>query len=146
MLRNRIFEFTTGDLRGRFVIDLEKVCTIQLTDFKTIEIIFDNKSFCLEGSTNTIDRLFQQFIEYKTACPCTPPLKKPLPKSELLKAGFKLEPQTIFEVLQDICEKNDLRFGQAIASIFGSDVDLFYNTNEELLQIISEKKIQLNLK
>jgi hypothetical protein len=81
MLRNRIFEFTTGDLRGRFVIDLEKVCTIQLTDFKTIEIIFDNKSFCLEASTNTIDRLFQQFIEYKTVCPCTPPLKKPLPTS-----------------------------------------------------------------
>lgn len=73
----------------------------------------------------------------------TPP---PMPKSELLKAGFKLEPQTIFEVLQDICEKNDLRFGQAIASIFGSDVDLFYNTNEELLKIINEKKIKLNLK
>lgn len=56
------------------------------------------------------------------------------------------KPQTIFEVLQDICEKNDLRFGQAIASIFGNDLCLFYKTNEELLQIINEKKIKLNLK
>jgi hypothetical protein len=95
------------------------------------------------------------------------PPPPPMPKSELLKYKSTVEtkslelsehsafsmativepkPQTIFEVLQDICEKNDLRFGQAIASIFGSDVDLFYKTNEELLQIINEKKIQLNLK
>lgn len=56
------------------------------------------------------------------------------------------KPQTIFEVLQNICEKNDLRFGQAIASIFGSDNCLFYKTNEELIEIINEKKIKFNIK
>ena len=70
----------------------------------------------------------------------------PMPKSELLKYKYTAEQKTIFEVLQNICEKNDLRFGQAIASIFGNDIDLFYKTNEELLNIINEKKIKLNLK
>ena len=70
----------------------------------------------------------------------------PKPSPPPMPAVGQPKPQTIFKVLQDICEKNDLRFGQAIASIFGSDVDLFYKTNEELLQIINEKKIQLNLK
>ena len=70
----------------------------------------------------------------------------PMPRSELLKAGFKLKPQTIFEVLQDICEKNNLPFGQAFASIFGNDLCLYHKTDEELLKIINEKKIKLNLK
>lgn len=95
------------------------------------------------------------------------PPPPPMPKSELLKykdapysksvepstySAFSMatlgqpKTQTIFEVLQDICEKNDLRFGQAIASIFGSDLCLSYKTNEELLQIINEKKIKLKLK
>lgn len=95
------------------------------------------------------------------------PPPPPMPKSELLKykdtvetkslelsehSAFSMatlgqpKPQTIFDVLQDICEKNDLRFGQAISSIFGSDLCLFYKTNEELLSIINEKKIKLNLK
>ena len=59
---------------------------------------------------------------------------------------WQQKPQTIFEVLQDICEKNDLRFGQAISSIFGNDLCLFYKTNEELMEFINEKKIKLNLK
>ena len=95
-----------------------------------------------------------------------PPVPK-MPKSGLLKykdepyskslepstyAAFSMatlgqqKPQTIFEVLQDICEKNDLRFGQAITSIFGSDLCLFYKTNEELMEFINEKKIKFNLK
>jgi hypothetical protein len=78
------------------------------------------------------------------------PPPPPMPKSELLKYMAttlgQQKPQTIFDVLQNICEKNDLRFGQAISSIFGSDLCLFYKTNEELLSIINEKKIKLNLK
>lgn len=95
------------------------------------------------------------------------PPPPPMPKSELLKykdtvetkslepstySAFSMatlgqqKPQTIFEVLQDICEKNDLRFGQVISSIFGSDLCLFYKTNEELMEIINEKKIKLKLK
>ena len=74
------------------------------------------------------------------------PPPPPMPKSELLKYKSTVEQKTIFAVLQDICEKNDLRFGQAMSSIFGSNLDLFYKTNEELLNIINEKKIELNLK
>lgn len=70
----------------------------------------------------------------------------PKPPPPPMPAIGQQKPQTIFEVLQDICEKNDLRFGQAISSIFGSDLCLFYKTNEELLSIINEKKIKLNLK
>jgi hypothetical protein len=70
----------------------------------------------------------------------------PMPESEWLKYKSTVEQKTIFEVLQNICEKNDLCFGQAMSSIFGSDLCLFHKTNEELLEIINEKKIKLNLK
>jgi hypothetical protein len=70
----------------------------------------------------------------------------PKPSPPPMPAVGQPKPQTIFKVLQDICEKNDLRFGQAISSIFGNDLCLFYKTNEELMEIINEKKIKLNLK
>ena len=93
---------------------------------------FDGKSFAhLSLKTSTVETKSLELSEHSAFSMAT--LGQP-------------KPQTIFEVLQDICEKNDLRFGQAIASIFGSDLCLFYKTNEELLQIINEKKIKLNLK
>ena len=75
MTENRIFG-VENDKRGeRIVIDLERVCAIKITDVNTVKIIFDSKSFDWYLTTNTIDKLLQQFIEYKTGCPCTPPSK-----------------------------------------------------------------------
>ena len=81
MLRNRIFSVENDNRGDRIVIDLEKVYAIIIRDFKKVEITFEHNSIYLELGIDTSDRLFQQFIEYKTVCPCTPPLKKPLPTS-----------------------------------------------------------------
>jgi len=81
MSKNRIFNLTNKELECQTVIDLERVCAIKFIDVNTVKIIFDGVSsdWCL--TTNTIDKLLQQFIEYKTDCPYAPPLKKPLPTS-----------------------------------------------------------------
>lgn len=82
MSENRIF-VEENERGGMVVIDLEKVCAMATMNSDTIEITLDNKSMRFDVGRNTSKRLFQQFIEYKTACTCTPPLKKPLPTSDM---------------------------------------------------------------
>ena len=81
MSENRIFSVEDNERGGMVVIDLEKVCAMATINSNAIEITLDNKSMRFDIGSNTSKRLFQQFIEYKTACPYTPPLKKPLPTS-----------------------------------------------------------------
>ena len=81
MTENRIFSFENSERGEWIVIDLEKVCAIIVRDFKKVEINFEHKSIDFELGIDTSERLFQQFVAYKTDCHCTPPLKKPLPTS-----------------------------------------------------------------
>ena len=76
---------------GEFVmLNGDRVTTISLDMVRTIDytndgveilFLFKNEVSKFPMGRHDADRLMEQFIAYKTGCPCPPPLKKPLPTS-----------------------------------------------------------------